>query len=170
MAINILESCTYYKVDLRKIPADTRETIIKDAGLEKDQVFYTESGDNLEYYHIPADAVNWESAYFEEDELVELLREYLNVHKHYLVFAKNCTWNGSSGYTFCDDIAETCYRDYDITLILEKTGKDAILCTESSHDVPCGAPTYIVGLSEKEYDKLQNASFDEIEKFVLNKF
>lgn len=170
MAINLLASCTYYSVDLSKVSPELRTKLINDAGLDEDQRTYTESGDNLEYYHIPAEAVNWDSAWFDGDELSELLTENIGKFPYYLVFAKNCTWNGSSGYTFCDKIVNTCYRDYDVTLILEKTGKNAILCTESSHDVPCGAPTYIVGLNEKEYNKLQDASFDDIEKFALSKF
>ena len=169
-SFNILQECTYYQVNLLKVSDELRNKIMEEAGLDSDCVTYMESEDNIDYYGIPSDAIDYDSQEFDEDQLESILEDLVGKFPHYLVFAGGCKWNGSSGYKFCDHIVDTVYRDYDIEIVAKEQGKNALLCSESSHDVPMGAPTYIVGLTEKEYDKLSEASFDEIEAFVQSRF
>lgn len=179
MGLNILDSVTHYAVDMNKVDEETKKKMEEDYGALDTELSDSEriepdwmdmTAHDIDRYGIDSDAVNWESGEFMEDELEWLLESYLNSHPHYLVFAAGCRWNGASGYKFCEDIKETVYRSYDVTLTLEEQGESCIKCRESSHDVPMGSTTIIVGISEEEYEQLEDADFDEIEKFALSKF
>lgn len=100
-----------------------------------------------------------------EEELHYILKDY----EHYLTFAFNCTWNNASGYKIYNDILGAFGRDYDYTqeLISVSKGNKSCLLKEYHHDKPLGHNVVIVGLTEQEYNKLVNTSFEEIEKFAL---
>ena len=179
MGLNILDSVTYYDVDLNKVDEETKKKMEEDMGSLDSAIPESErigpdwmnmTAHDIDRYGIDYDAINWKSGEFMEDELEWLLESYLNSHPHYLVFAAGCRWNGASGYRFCEDIKETVYRNYEVTLTLEEQCESCIKCRESSHDVPMGSTTIIVGITEKEYEQLKYADFDEIEKFALGKF
>ena len=172
MGLNILDSVTYYTVDLSKVDEETKKRMEEDFGSldEEDNPYLSITMHDIDRYDIDSTAVNWDSYEFMEDELEWLLESYLNSHPHYLVFASGCRWNGASGYTFCEDIKDTVFRPYDVTLTLEEQGESCIRCRESSHDVPMGSTTIIVGLTEDEYERLEDAEFDEIENFAMSKF
>ena len=108
--------------------------------------------------------IEWDDSLFEET-----MKEFLKESKHYLVFAYNCRWNGASGYKFATDYTDCVYRSYDTTLIPvnRSRGKKVLVCTEYSHDVPLGATTLIVALTDKEYDLLRNrVGFNDVEDFA----
>lgn len=176
---DIFESVTYYNVNLNKVNEETKKKMEEDMSALDSALSNSEriepdwmsiSAYDIDRYGIDSDAVNWESGEFMEEELEWLLESYLNSHPHYLVFAAGCRWNGASGYKFCEDIKETVYRNYDVTLTLEEQGESCIKCREYSHDVPMGNITIIVGITEKEYERLEDANFEEIENFAKSKF
>lgn len=169
--MNILGSCTYYDVNVLRLSQDLYDKLNKEyAYIDADCSKLTMSENDISEFHIPCEAIDYDSFEFDEDELEFLLTELLGKHPYYIVLASGCRWNGSSGYKICENILEVCYRNYDITLILQEKHKDAIKCIESSHDVPTGSPTYIVGISQEEYEKIEDYDFNDIEKFVLSKF
>ena len=51
-----------------------------------------------------------------------------------------------------------------------KTEEGKFKARESSHDVPMGSTTYVIGLSEKEYEELRESNFEAVEAFVKSKF
>ena len=179
MKLNILDSVTYYDVNLNKVDDEIKKKIEEDFGaidtelpdsekIEPDWLNMT--AHDIDRYGIDSSAVDWDSGEFIEEELEWLLESYLNSHPHYLVFASGCRWNGASGYTFCENITDTVKRNYEISLVLEEQGESSIKCIESSHDVPTGSTTIIVGLTEEEYERLEDAEFSEVEKFAMSKF
>lgn len=169
--MNILNSCTSYSVDLLVAGEDIRKNIEESWGsLDADCQEVVMNLNDIEKYDIPAEAIDFDSVEFDEDELKDILEDLIGKHPHYLVFGRGMRWNGVSGYRFCDDIVSTCHRDYDISLVLKEKGKNAIMCLESSHDVPLGHYTYIIGLSEEDYAKLDCVDFDEISQFVNTRF
>lgn len=170
MGLNILDSVTYYSVNLEKVDSEIKKKMDEEYGSLDGETFLSISMHDIDKFNIDYDAVNWDSSEFMDDELEWLLESYLNNHPYYLVFASGCRWNGASGYKICSDIKDTVYRGYDVTLILEEQGKNCIKCRESSHDVPMGSTTIIIGLSNEEYEKLEDAEFDEIEQFAMSKF
>ena len=174
MGLNILDSVTYYAVDLTKVDTEIKKKMEEDFGsLEEENLgnqYLSMTMHDIDKFNIDYKAVNWDSSEFMEDELECLLESYLNKHPHYLVFASGCRWNGASGYKFCDDIKDTVYRDYEVTLTLEEHSENCIKCRESSHDVPMGSTTIIRGLSKEEYEKLEDAEFAEVEQFAMSKF
>lgn len=104
-----------------------------------------------------------------DDTFEDLLSLLIRDADHYLVFASGCRWDGSSGYKFASSRHETVYRPYDTTIMpvaVSPNGK-TLVCRESSHDVPMGSTTIIVALTEKEFERLENAkSFETIRKFA----
>lgn len=99
-----------------------------------------------------------------------MLTNLIGKHPYYLVFAKGCRWNGSSGYKFCNNIISTFMRDYESNIIIVDHNQNAIKCRESSHDVPMGSDTYIIGLTMPDYERYKDADFTEIEQLALSKF
>ena len=174
MGLNILDSVTYYDVNLNKVDDEIKKKMEEDFGTLDtelpDSDWLNMTLHDIDRYGIDSSAVNWDSGEFMEDELEWLLESYLNSHPHYLVFASGCRWNGASGYTFCENITDTVKRRYEISLVLEEQGESSIKCIESSHDVPTGSTTIIVGLTEEEYERLEDADFSEVEKFAMSKF
>ncbi len=91
-----------------------------------------------------------------------------DIYDTFLVFSYRCTWNGSNGYKITDDFIECFYRSYDCSQYIKRiTPKNkAILINEYHHDAPTGHDTLIIGLTEKEANQLQNASFENVQKFA----
>ena len=111
--------------------------------------------------------VNLESRSFSDIDCIALLQSWIGYHAHYLVFAQGCRWNGASGYTIVPRILDTLHRPYDATFHYKNhiEGR-ALICMESSHDVPTGSTTVIVGLTDKEFEKFEDAEFSEVEAFA----
>lgn len=88
---------------------------------------------------------------------------------HYLVYLKNSTWNGSSGFRVVSDVEETLERGYDCSVYFKDSISEGkvLVCEEFHHDSPMGHPSYIIALSTNEYYNLiskgGNAVFDYIE-------
>ena len=110
-----------------------------------------------------------EYAFTDEEEINEFVENLMNYKKysHYLVVLFNATWTGSSGYKIFDNYFDTFYRDYDVTMYYKNgtKGGKAITLTEYSHDVPMGHNSVIIGLTENEYNKLENKDIEEIIAF-----
>ena len=161
--MNIFDFCTYYTVDLNKVNAENRIKAKEELDIETNIVrLNMEDINEFDLYN----GVDDNSGELDTYILESLLIDHIGKFPHYLVFAKGCKWNGASGYKFCTNIIDTVARNYDITLVLDKTYDKGIKCIESSHDVPTGSPTYIIGLTEADYEKLEDADFSEIEKFI----
>ena len=103
----------------------------------------------------------------------ELYHKFLKKADNYLIYLRNCKWNGASGYKVVDNIECIFDRGYDcsINLLSVSGGKKFVKCREAHHDVPTGHYSYIVALTKSEYSKLncigKNCSvFDYIEKLI----
>ena len=171
--MDILGSFTYYRVYLNKIEDPQILEYIRDHLSFEDNNIITTSGNEIDFiceefnnYKWIDTAIDFGSAQTDFEEVEDWLTEHLGDHSHYLVFAKNCTWNGCSGFKFCDKVTDTLYRKHEATFIFKRDVKDGIEILESSHDVPTGSMTYIFGLTNKEFKQLEDAEFDEIEQFV----
>lgn len=88
--------------------------------------------------------------------------------ERYLVFAKNCTWNGGSGYNIVGEKEDALYRSYDSSIYPQKgsRGGKVLVCREYHHDVPTGHPTIVIALTDREYESVCRSSFEEVEAFV----
>lgn len=164
--MNILDSCTYYEVDLLKLSDSFRHSVDNVYSIDADTVKLPISLSDINKLNIPEEAINYDSVEFDEYELESLLIDYIGKHPAYLVFASGCKWNGVSGYKICDDIKNTVIRNYDISLILINQFKNGIECMEYSHDVPTGSPTYILGISNEDREKIEDMEFNDIENYV----
>ena len=119
-----------------------------------------------EGYYLVNDELEQDDYFMEyyNDEIDEILKDY----RTYLVVAYNSTWNGSTGYKLTTDKMDAFLRTYDYTqeLISVSKGHKACELREYHHDVPTGHKVVIVGLTDKEADRLEYASFDDILKFA----
>lgn len=108
---------------------------------------------------------------FSEDEFLDFMEQFLKEYDHYLVVAYSSNWRGQTGYRFTDNIIDTVYRKYDVTqnIIGGTNSRKSLLIKEYHHDVPMGHETIIIGLTEKEYEKLNYSSFEDIIEFADTK-
>ncbi len=110
--------------------------------------------------------------YYDNDETMfeEYVIRLIKHSKHYLVFLENSTWRGQSGYRIVDDIQEAFYRGYDCCQYVSggSVGGKVLQLRESHHDCPTGHTSYIVALTDTEFEKLDNTDFEGIEKFIEN--
>lgn len=114
---------------------------------------------------------NYEGYGFSKDEFLDFMEQFLKEYDHYLVVAYNSNWRGQTGFRFTDNIIDTVYRKYDVTqnIIGGTNSRKSLLIMEYHHDVPMGHETIIVGLTEKEYEKLDYSSFEDIIDFADTK-
>ena len=111
---------------------------------------------------------NYEGYGFSKDEFLDFMEQFLKEYDHYLVVAYSSNWRGQTGYRFTDNMIDTVYRNYDVTqnIIGGTNSRKSLLIMEYHHDVPMGHETIIVGLTEKEYEKLDYSSFEDIIEFA----
>ena len=107
---------------------------------------------------------------FDEWEYRDFISQLIKPYNHYLVCAYHCTWDGASGYKIADSIEDALYRDYDCSQYFNggsRGGKSMMLC-EHSHDVPMGHRVVVIGLTDKEYEKLSywDVDFNTVIKFA----
>ena len=112
---------------------------------------------------------DWFDEYTYEDLVYNLIKKY----NHYLVCVYSCTWNGADGYKIADDIKDALIRNYDCSqyFVGGSKGGKSIAIREHSHDVPMGHSTIIIGLTDKEYEKLSywDVSFESVFEFANRK-
>lgn len=119
------------------------------------------------------DVGTYEYGFFDNYEYESYIETLMNFRKynHFLVFAFNCRWNGSNGWSIVDDYKKCFQRDYDTSMYYNNgssTGK-WFRIMEYSHDVPTGGLTYIVGLTDKDYERLESGSYGRIKDFLERK-
>lgn len=155
----------YYNVPVENIKKDKLgefdydedvSCIMLDANTIYNSDEYVESYDGIDY------------DYTDEYEIDDVLSCLMDVKKYnrFLVVAFNCTWSGASGYSIKDNYIDCFVRNYDSTMYVVGSSKSGkyLEVRESHHDVPCGHKTIIVGLTDKEYEKLENKDVD----YVIN--
>ena len=163
--MDIIESCTYYSFKGNLSSEDIKA--LQDAGFEDEyNIDGIIDGQSVIDWNLE-NCVNLESRSFSDIDCIALLQSWIGYHAHYLVFAQGCRWNGASGYTIVPRILDTLHRPYDATFHYKNhiEGR-ALICMESSHDVPTGSTTVIVGLTDKEFEKFEDAEFSEVEAFA----
>ena len=160
-------------VDIDKVPDDIKDALIQNG--DYDEFIsgrYPWFGSwTVEDYGIPDEAVYWDDSIYDEEDAEFYLRMLIKEAPKYLVFASGCRWNGASGYKVCDDLADIVRRDYEVTIhsVAASKGGKVLKCLESSHDVPTGAVTYIVALTNNESEAIENMDFDMVRAFVTKK-
>lgn len=114
----------------------------------------------------------YKDCYFDFFDTVSY-REFVNnelvkPHEQYLVFALGYGWRRRNAYRFKNSIEDALSVDYDNEFYIEGTtrGEKSILLKEYSHDNPMGCHWLVVGLTDREYDRLSNSEFAIIEKFA----
>lgn len=104
------------------------------------------------------------------DEL--MLRDFIDSvighYDYYLICAYNSNWMGQTGYKIEDNKYKIFQRSYDVSQYIvgaSARGK-SLLIREFSHDVPMGHETLIIGLTEKEHNKITNAEWEKVIDFA----
>ena len=163
--MNIQEIGVYYDIPIKDIYEDKRDefdyedlndSVLLD-NISIDSGCYVENFDNIEY------------AYTDEIEIEDTIMQLMNYKKynHYLVVLFNGHWTGASGYKIFDDYMECFYRDYGVNMYVKGSSRSGkyLKLREYHHDVPMGHDSIIIGLTDREYEKLDNMNIDEIIDF-----
>ncbi len=164
---NLAEAGNYYSFEAEDLSEEVREKLSDYIDDWEGRVAITAwqlCDADVESYELP-DANCW----WENDEAAETLSCFIKEAPHYLVFACNCRWDGTSGYKFVHDVGGLISRGYDVS-IYPRTGSaggKVLICTESSHDVPTGATTIMIALTENEYERLSGSCFMAVRDFAI---
>lgn len=159
--INLQQLGVYYTTTLDNIVEDKRADFETDYN---DNVLIAEH--DLEENIIDYGKIQYD--YTDEWEIDTFVNDLIKDYSKYLVVSTNCTWNNASGYKFCEKKIDTLLRDYDCSQYVvngSKHGK-TLLIKEYSHDVPMGHYTTIIGLTDKEYEKIENWKFNDIMNYA----
>lgn len=103
---------------------------------------------------------------YDSDEELNILQSCLKPAKYYLLYGDSMTWDGRSGYKIIGDLSEALCRDYEVSDTIADYNGRALALRESSHDVPMGAPFYIIGIDERTRRTLENSDFAAVKRFV----
>lgn len=163
--VDLQQVGVYYSVPIRDIHEDKRnefdyEDLDDIISLDKNTIDsgeYIENYDNIDYDYTDE---------LENEDFIEGLMNYQK-YNHYLVVLFNSRWNGASGYKVFNNYRECFYRDYEVSMYVvggSKSGKYLQL-REYHHDIPMGHNSIIIGLTESEYEKVENMSIDEVINF-----
>ena len=110
---------------------------------------------------------------FDKYVFKDFIEYIIKPFKHYLVCAYNSNWLKQTGYKIADSIEDAFYRDYNVSQYYRggSSGGKSICITEYHHDVPMGHSTMIIGLTNKEYEKLSywDCDFETVIKFADEK-
>lgn len=99
-------------------------------------------------------------------EELDILHACLKHAKHYLLYGVNMTWDGHSGYKIIDALSEALYREYEVSDTIVDYNRRTLALSESSHDIPMGAPVYVIGIDERTKRTLENSDFATVKRFV----
>lgn len=115
----------------------------------------------------------WDAAEeeFDEDLFEQDLSIFFNPSDNYLVCGAQ-RWNGAKGYALKHSYKDIFSRGYDCSFYLENVsrGGKTLLFTESSHDVPMGAMSCAIALTDREVENVSQwlnfGNFPALEEFV----
>ncbi len=165
--VDLQQVGVYYSVPIKDIYEDKRKEFDYDEELENDYVsldrYSIDSGEYVENYD------NCEYDYTDEMEIDDYFKSLMNYKKYdyYLVVLFNSRWTNASGYKIFNNYMECFYRDYDNTMYVKGSSRSGkyLKLREYHHDKPMGHDTIIIGLTEREYEKLSNMNIEEIIDF-----
>lgn len=107
---------------------------------------------------------------FDEWMFKDFINSLMKSAEHYLVCAYNSNWLRQTGYKIVDDIEDAFMRSYNVSQYYRggSSGGKSIMISEFHHDCPMGHSTMIIGLTEKEYEKLSywDCDFETVIKFA----
>lgn len=163
---NLTEAFTLYPVNIDKVKD---EKFLKEYSDADCTVLLDEEAISS-YDQSVYEATDWSDAEIDEDLRDEVLSSLIRSGYGYLIFAKGCRWDGASGYRLVKNVDEAFSRNYEASIspVSVSAGGKTLVCRESSHDVPTGSETIVVALTEKEYDRLDYADFEEVARFAKN--
>lgn len=170
--VNLQEAGVIYFIDntdISDLSDEAKEALFSDFGVDEDileeSVIALSAADVEKYGLVPHFLTDTE---WNDDAFNDVMDKYIKESDHYLVFASGCRWNGASGYRIANSKAEIVSRGYDaiITPVAGSRHRKVLVCRESSHDVPTGARTIVVALSQAEYEKLQYADFADVKAYA----
>ena len=172
-ALDIQEMFTYVSIDedaIEKLP----EEIKNDWGLDEycTTLSLADAEELALHGQIEYSDIDYDWVDFDLEQYNDYLSGLVKKASHYLVYLPNSTWSGNSGCGIVNSLEYAFYRSYDCHQYVKAVskGNKAVLLKESHHDVPMGHHALIIALTDKEYSKLENASFTEMEDFAYKFF
>lgn len=169
-SVNIPDLGMCYTVN---IPVTSQEWIQKatDAGYDCDGDSVDIWASDIPKLGVPYANILWETGRYDNDRFERMSAKLIKPADHYLVFAVRCRWDGASGYKLANGIEECFRRSYDATIrpVSVSRGGKILTCIESGHDVPTGGTTYVIALTEREYQSLLNKKYRFVCSFAETK-
>lgn len=159
---NVYDLFTYWEVPVEDIKDEYKED-------------YREIAEENESDGVIAPAIDIEdfssAEYFsfENDDFLYYVKDQLfegGDYVAYLAFSYGMNYRGDFAYNISRELDNLVFFEYDASLYFEEKGRDYIKFKLASHDVPMGSDYYILGLSQEDYDIIDNADFEIIQHFI----
>ncbi len=163
--IDIQQVGSFYSFNCNDIKEEYRDKYdITQEMLDNDEEILIDSYDT----EAVKDDACWEYGDFDDYEFTNFISQLIKKGNYYLIFLSHSRWNGASGYKIVNDIDKAFYRDYDCSQYVTggSIGGKVLQLSEYHHDCPMGHTSYIVALTDKEYERLDNSDFKTIQEFA----
>lgn len=165
--VDLQEVGGYYSIAVEGLT----EKAFKEYGFDDSEEYVSISQTDIYNDDIVKDSslIRYNDYYFDEYEWESTVVDLMNSnYNHYLVVLCNSTWNGASGLKIFDKYEDCFKRDYDCSMYYVKSStKGKVLeLKEHHHDIPTGHKSMIIGLTDREFERLDNMSWEEQFKFA----
>lgn len=114
---------------------------------------------------------DYDGEYYDEANYDDFIDALLKDYDNYLVVGLGMNWRGGNGYKITNNKLDCFYRNYDCSQYVtgfSRGGKTLIL-REHHHDVPLGYGLIVIGITDREKDKLEYLDFEKIIEYAKAK-
>lgn len=166
---NLIGAAASYTISLNKLPDIIKSKLLLDNIITTDLEYVTLCQNIISKYNIPESAIIYDTFNFDEELIYDYLKAVIGEYNNYLTYQEKCTIHNIPGYKIHSELERTPIAvDASAIYVAKEYDNKAIKLIVSSHDYPTGVEVCIIGLSDKEFDKLNDASFDKIQEFINN--
>lgn len=108
---------------------------------------------------------------FDEIGFYEFIDDMIKDYDNYLIIAYSSNWLRQTGYKLESEKTDIFNRSYECSqyVVGGSVGGKVLKIREYHHDCPTGHDTVIIGLTDKEYEKITLADyFETVESFAMS--
>lgn len=146
------------------------DSLTKAAQADYDKEDFEEACYSVSYEEIEDFSnINYDTDYcFDEELYYEGVEDLFKEYPHYLRITYKETWNNASGYTIDHNKEKLLYLGYEHSTYFQAQSKHrkSTYLRISSHDSPTGFNYLVIGLTETEYELLNDKCIDDIFKWA----
>lgn len=166
---NLIGAAASYTISIDKLPNIIKSKLLLDNIITADLEYTTLCQNIITKYNIPESAIIYDTFNFDEQLIYDYLSVVIGKYNNYLTYQEKCTVHNIPGFKVHSELEQTPIAvDASEIYVVKEYDNKAIKLLVNSHDYPTGVEVCIIGLSDNEFYKLNDASFNKIQEFVNN--